>query len=138
MYEPLTRYIEVLASDEIGILVGGECREGIADDPIPMLHMDYSEAVREFEQEFYAYAEAHPEYGFKEYRHVLESKGVEFDAEGFSKVDLVMSDAQTVLLMTMSIIRAERFSEGVLLEYLESGAIPAWLTRLRQLDEESG
>lgn len=40
-----------------------------------------------------------------------------------------------VLALILGAIRADRFSEGALLHFLESGAVVRWLERLKAIDE---
>ena len=43
-------------------------------------------------------------------------------------------DAKTVLALLNGAIRADRFCEGALLDFMKSGAIQRWLVRLKELD----
>jgi len=44
-------------------------------------------------------------------------------------------DAKCVMALIMGVIRAERFCEGVLLNFFQKGIIRKWLERLQAMDE---
>ena len=52
--------------------------------------------------------------------------------------DVSALDGKTVMALLVGAVRAERFCDGALLGFLESGCIGRWLRRLRQIDEEMG
>ena len=99
--------------------------------------ISYDGVVVEFEKSLCDFSAMHPEYNIKQYDEVIERKGIEFSEEGFDEVDLREVDAQTMLAMIMTIIRRERFCDGLLLEYLRNGSILKWLERLQAIDEAS-
>ena len=49
--------------------------------------------------------------------------------------DVSKMDAKTVLAMLVGMYRAERFCDGTLLSFCESGTLQKCLLRLKQLDE---
>ena len=51
------------------------------------------------------------------------------------KVDVSKLDSQAVMALLLGAVRAERFCDGALLSFLESGAILRWLERLRVIVE---
>jgi hypothetical protein len=50
------------------------------------------------------------------------------------KADVSDLNAQCVLSLVMGAIRAERFCDGALLDFFESGCILKWLERLNEID----
>mgnify|MGYP003360576731 FL=1 len=46
-------------------------------------------------------------------------------------------DGQTVMALLVASLRADRFCEGALLGFFESGAIRRWLIRLREIDGQA-
>ena len=52
-----------------------------------------------------------------------------------SSADASGLDAQCILALLIAPLRAERFCDGALLEFIESGAVIRWLKRLQELDE---
>lgn len=51
------------------------------------------------------------------------------------KADVSKLDSQAVMALLLGAVRAERFCDGALLSFLESGAILRWLERLRVIVE---
>ena len=52
--------------------------------------------------------------------------------------DVSALDGKTVMALLVGAVRAERFCDGALLGFLETGCIGRWLQRLRQIDEGMG
>ena len=48
--------------------------------------------------------------------------------------DVSALDGQTVMALLVGAVRAERFCDGALLGFLESGCVERWLRRLREID----
>lgn len=46
-------------------------------------------------------------------------------------------DGQTVMALLVASLRADRFCEGALLGFFESGTIRRWLIRLREIDGQA-
>ena len=46
-------------------------------------------------------------------------------------------DGKTVVALILGTIRAERFSDGTLLEFCQNGCIAKWLSRLKEIDTQS-
>ncbi len=136
MTEPidLVKYLEVFQSDNFGEWVTHPGHLGTSDDPIPIPHVDYSDAVLDFEQAVYTMADVHPEYNLRRYRDVLEKNGLDWGAESLSGADVSESDMELILAMIMGIFRADRFSEGIVLSFLRNGHIQRWLERLAEID----
>ena len=88
----------------------------------------------EFEQEFYQFSEAHPEYELTCYGRILEKNGLKWDYEVMRSADPSSLDEQGALALMMGAIRAERFCDGALLGFIEDGSLTAWLNRLKDID----
>ena len=56
--------------------------------------------------------------------------------DSFIEADVSIIDAQGILAMLVGLLRAERFSDGVVLEALESGLVLKWLERIRDIVEK--
>lgn len=78
----------------------------------------------------YEIEEEHPELELNNYQEVLENNGLEWSADSLMNADLSDKDAQCLLAMILSIIRADRFNEGVLREFLDRDYITSWLIEL--------
>ena len=55
--------------------------------------------------------------------------------EDMVKVDVSNLDGDTILFMIFSIVRGERFSDGLFGSYVAGGTIDKWLNRLKEIDE---
>jgi hypothetical protein len=53
------------------------------------------------------------------------------------RADASKLDEQAVLALLCGAIRADRFSEGALLNFFENGSIRRWLNRLKEIDNDS-
>lgn len=65
----------------------------------------------------------------------LPSNGIKWDYDSMMKADASGLDAQCILALLIASLRAERFCDGALLGFIESGAVTRWLKRLQELDE---
>lgn len=129
----LLRFIEVLDHKDFGSWVFSYGHAGTVEDPIPMPYVLYSNWIMQFEDAIYSVTEAHPEYELTDYFRILEKNGLEWGSESLASADVSEADEQCVLAMLLSIVRAERFSDGTLLEFLKNGHIQRWLKRLQEL-----
>lgn len=75
-----------------------------------------------------------PEHDAWSYRDVLESYGIT-QWEHVDALDASSCDARCTLSLIVNVIRTDRFSEGLLLEYLDNGKMLEWMRRLCELDE---
>ena len=94
----------------------------------------YEQTAELFISDVYAFADAHAEYELNSYMRILEDNGLKWDYQVLFDADVSRMDAQCVLAMLMGAVRAERFCEGILLDFLKSGAIHKWLKRLKEID----
>ena len=135
MYESLTRFIPLLdGNGEYGEVSVDKEHMGTIDDPIRWPFIAYSDAVLELEQAIYAFQEAHPEFELTRYADILEKNGLKWDMRSMTGVNAGKLDGQAVMALLMGAIRAERFCDGALLDFCESGTIARWLRRLDELD----
>ncbi len=55
--------------------------------------------------------------------------------EDLSKADVSKIDGNIILYMIFSMVRGERFSDGLFGRYVENGTIDRMLTRLKAIDQ---
>jgi len=134
MYEKMTAFIPLLENDEFGRWTE-LCGDGSDANPYEWPHVDYSRNVRVLEKEVYHFSDAHPEYGLNRYSDILHVYGLDRDEEALAGADVSALDGVTVLAMLYSVIRAERFCDGALLDYCRSGHVVRWLKRLKEIDD---
>ena len=94
---------------------------------------DYDEITIEFMDKMYEFVPN----GGQNYDEVI-YKATGLDCHGdLSKADVSNLDGDTILYMIFSIVRGERFSDGLFGSYVENGTIEKMLTRLKELDEKN-
>ena len=129
----LTNYIPMLQGDDIGEWVIDKENDGTAEHPIQMPYVNYSETVRRFIEDVYTFAEQHQEMELTRYSEILKENGIEGGTNDMENVDISNVNAQCVLALIMGVLRAERFCEGVILDFFKNGTIVKWLERLERL-----
>lgn len=65
---------------------------------------------------------------------ILKDNGLEWGMESMRNADVSCLNAQSVLALIMSVVRAERFYDGALIDFFESDCILKWLERLNSID----
>lgn len=134
-FDRLTRFIEDFEEGDFcespaGVIETDEGTLSLTDPAYRQSVIDFTKAMHEF-------AISHPEYAMTDYMATLEQR----DLWGKSAEELpdpMTLDAETALAMLFAPTRAERFSPGALLGWLESGYMTALLERLRELDWMGG
>ena len=134
MFQELTGFIERLDSEEYGNWVIDKENDGSPEHPIQMPYVNYGREAIAFEDAVYKFVDEHPEYDMKNYREILEKTGIEWGTNSMEGAIVADLDARTVLALLIGAIRANRFCEGALLDFMKSGAIQRWLVRLKELD----
>lgn len=139
MFESLTRFIPLLDREgDFGVRVVDHEHAGTVDDPICFPFVEYNRTVSALESSIMSFVDNHPELCLTRYADILERAGLEWGSESMEGADVSALDGKTVMALLVGAVRAERFCDGALLGFLESGCIGRWLQRLRQIDEGMG
>ena len=139
MFESLTRLIPLLDREgDFGVRVVDHEHAGTVDDPICFPFVEYNRTVSALESSIMSFVDNHPELCLTRYADILERAGLEWGSESMEGADVSALDGKTVMALLVGAVRAERFCDGALLGFLESGCIGRWLQRLRQIDEGMG
>nr|WP_282061989.1 DUF6508 domain-containing protein [Bacillus pumilus] len=133
-FKILTNYIPMLQGDDIGEWVIDKENDGTAEHPIQMPYVNYSETVRRFIEDVYTFAEQHQEMGLTRYSEILKQNGIEGGTNDMENVDISNVNAQCVLALIMGVVRAERFCDGVILDFFKIGNMLKCLERLDCLE----
>ncbi len=133
-FDILTKYIPLIKGDSIGECVVDKESDGTAENPIQMPFVSYSEMVSSFIDDFYNFEESNKDLKLNRYRDILEENGIKWGIDSMEKADVSDLNAQCVLALIMGAIRAERFCDGALLDFFESGCILKWLEKLDKID----
>ena len=109
--------------------------DGTPEHPIQMPCVRCSEMVSNFIDDVYTFEESNKDMELTRYEDILKDNGLEWDSESMKNADISSLNAQCVLALIMGAVRAERFSDGALLDFFESGSVLKWLERLKTIDK---
>lgn len=134
-YSALTKYINLLKNNNAGEWICDKENDGSSERPIHLPFVSYSIAVNNLADDIYKFAKESDEIVPSKYAEILQANGIEWGYDSMMKADASELDAQCILALLIASLRAERFCDGALLEFIESGAFTRWLKRLQELDE---
>lgn len=134
-YKKLTSYLPTLEADNFGKWIIDSDSKGTMTDPIQMPYVSYSRMVRSFIDDVYDFADEHQEYKLNAYQDILLENGIEWDSNSMNEKDVSSLDGKCIMALLMGAVRADRFSEGALLNFFQTGTIATWLNRLKEIDE---
>ena len=134
-YSALTKYINLLGNDNVGEWNCDKENDGSAERPIQIPFVNYSIVVQKLEDDIYKFAKESDEIVPGNYADILNANGIKWGYDSMIKADSSVLDAQCILALLIASLRAERFCDGALLGFIESGAVTRWLKRLKELDE---
>ena len=136
MYESLTKYLDEFTGTEFGTWIVGEKSDGTPEHPLQFPFVNYSSDVDHFIEDVHFFVYNHEEMGLRNYVKILEDNSIKIGRESMAKAEVDNLDAQCVITLIFSVIRADRFSEGTLLTFLKNGSIMRWLEKLKALDAD--
>lgn len=134
-YSALTKYINLLKNDNAGEWICDKENDGSSERPIYVPFVSYSIAVNNLADDIYKFAKESDEIVPSKYAEILQANGIKWGYDSMMKADASVLDAQCILALLIASLRAERFCDGALLGFIESGAVARWLKRLQELDE---
>ncbi len=134
-YSALTKYINLLKNDIVGEWNCDKENDGSSERPMHLPFVIYSITVHRLEGDIYKFAKESDEIVPGKYAEILQANGIEWGYDSMMKADASVLDAQCILALLIASLRAERFCDGALLGFIESGAVTRWLKRLQELDE---
>ena len=134
-YSALTKYINLLKNDNAGEWICDKENDGSSERPIHVPFVSYSIAVDNLADDIYEFAKESNEIVPSKYAEILQANGIEWGYDSMMKADASELDAQCILALLIASLRAERFCDGALLEFIKNGAVIRWLKRLQELDE---
>lgn len=134
-YSALTKYINLLENDNVGEWICDKENDGSSERPMHVPFVSYSIAVSKLEEDIYKFAKESDEIVPSNYAEILQANGIEWNSDSMIKADSSGLEAQCILALLIASLRAERFCDGALLGFIESGAVIRWLKRLQELDE---
>lgn len=126
----LIELVPVLENSDYGEWSKTGHHEGTPEDPIPMPHVIFDDCVGDLIDAVNEAVDDNPDYGLRDYQSVLKEYGLEWKEDSLISADASRMDERGVLALILSVIRADRFSEGTLLRFLREGYILNWLKEL--------
>ena len=135
-FEELTAFISQIKEDAFGEWIIDRKNDGTPEHPIQMPYVNYSEVVDNFVETLYQFCDRHTEFEHTQYSKTLHDYGLEWDKESMSKANVSDMEAKGVIALLIGAVRAERFCDGALLAFFESGCILRWLERLAEIDNK--
>ena len=134
IFKELTDYIPALHGGEYGQWVIDREGKGTLQSPIQMPYVSYRSIVRRFQHDVYGFMENHPEYALNEYQKILEANSIQWETNSMETADVSALDGRCIMALLVGVLRADRFCEGILLRFFESGTIEKCLLRLKEID----
>ena len=92
---------------------------------------EYDEITSEFMHKMYEFV---PNGGQNYDEVIYKATGLDVH-DDLSKVEVSKLDGDIILYMLFSIVRGERFSDGLFGRYVANGTIDNWLKRLQEIDK---
>ena len=137
MFETITAFLPEMNIEKYGEWYKQKPdADGTPEHPYQWPFVIYDKVVDDFVREVYSFIDAHEEMGLNHYSSILEENDIRWDARDMENADVSVLDTRTVMALIVGIIRAERFCDGILLEFFENGCIAKWLYRLAAIDEK--
>jgi hypothetical protein len=135
-FEILTKYIPQLAEAEYGNWIIDRESKGTPENPIQMPFVNYSDFINAFLQDVYKCIDDNEDMKLNHYGEILEKNGLQWEIESMKEADVSSLDAPCVMALITGAVRAERFCDGALLDFFQSGSFTKWLNRLKQIDSQ--
>lgn len=134
-YSVLTKYINLLKNDIVCEWSCDKENDGSSERPMHLPFVIYSITVDKLTDDIYKFAKESDEIVLSKYADILNANGIKWGYDSMMKADASELDAQCILALLIASLRAERFCDGALLEFIKNGAVIRWLKRLQELDE---
>ena len=134
-YSALTKYINLLKNDIVGEWSCDKENDGSSERPMHLPFVIYSITVDKLTDDIYKFAKESDEIVLSKYADILNANGIKWGYDSMMKADASVLDAKCILALLIASLRAERFCDGALLEFIKNGAVIRWLKRLQELDE---
>src|SRR5699024_4704354 len=107
------------------------------DSPIQIPYVLKSNLVLSFIDDFYSFVNDYQEIDLTNYDDILDHHGIKQNINTLNTSDLSKLNEQTVLVLILMTIRADRFSDGTLVYLFKNGSIQKYLERLKVIHESS-
>lgn len=92
-------------------------------------------SIYEFHDAVYSFVDEHPEMELRNYERILKDHGLEWSERSMANADVSVFDGRSVMALLVALERADRYSHGIVDEFLRNGVISQWIIRLKQIDD---
>ncbi|NLZ82193.1 MAG: hypothetical protein GX915_00845 [Clostridiales bacterium] len=134
VYKSLTDYLPNIEKDKWGKWIIDKDSKGTLENPIQMPYVSYSDMVRHFTEDVYAFMDEHPEYELNRYNDILEENNIVWEKKSMQEKDISALDGRSIMALIMGAVHSEKFCDGALLTFFNSGTITKWLEQLKEID----
>lgn len=134
-FSELTKLIPELQKGDFGEWAVDTTNEGTPEHPVQLPFVIYSDSVNALRMHLFSFCSEHPELEYTSYGDTLDRNGIDLLTASMEGADLSGLDGKAVIALLVAAFRAERFCDGAILGFCESGAIIRWLQRLEELDK---
>lgn len=128
MYEQVTSYLGKLKPKSLKYPENQ--RDGSEEKTYTDAWPEYDETTEEFMKKMYEFV---PNGGQNYDEEIYKATGLDCHKD-LTNVDVFNLDGDTILYMIFSMVRGERFSDGLFGRYVENGTIERFLNRLQEID----
>lgn len=132
-YEQLTKFIDIFSNNSFGNWHIDRENDGNLEHPIQMPYVHYDPSVIEFIETIHSVV---LDKGITDYVNMLNRSGIDWDSDSMKSADVSKLSDDTILSLLIGAVRAEKFCDGALLDFLKSGSIQKWLQELKKRDEK--
>lgn len=133
-FTSLTQYIPAFRRGGFGEWTLDQENNGSQGHPIQLPYVDYVESVSDFIKDVVQFMIGHPEFDLGNYREILAANNLELRVDQLREIDPSSLDEEVILALITGAVREDRFNEGSLLAYFDSGSMVKWLERLEAID----
>ena len=91
--------------------------------------------VEAFIRDVYHFIDNNNELELTQYQHILSGSGIEWGVQKIEDIDVSVLDGKCVLAIIVGIIRADRFCDGIIVEYFKNVYLLKCLERLAEIDK---
>ena len=131
-YDILLPYVDRLAEDPYGEWVMDTSGLGMLESPVQMPFVVYSPVVENLIRDVHTCWERS---GLRDYVQILADHGIELNSRSMSQATPKELPSSVLVALLLAAVRAEKFCDGALLEFLQNGSIQKWLKELKEREE---
>ena len=134
MFTRLTDLLPRLQNGDYGEWIIDKENDGSPGHPKQVPFVQYSPAVMDLTDGVYQFMDEHKEMKLARYGDILKEANIWWDFESMTDAEVSALDGRTVVALLVGAVRAERFCDGALLDFCESGSVIKWLRRLEEIE----